>query len=247
MLKVYIHGGPNPRKITILLEELGLTYETELVDMYEGKHLAPAFIAVNPNGRLPALHDPDGPDGPIVLWESGAILQYLAEKTGRLLPPRGSCRWDVIKWLHMQVTLAPYLGQAHLYRVMYREPMPFDIKRFTIEAARIYGVLDRQLTASPYVAGHEYSIADIAWYPWIQYHEWQGQSLGDFPAIARWFGMLGERDAVRRGSAIPWPFTECGPSEAGNRALKLIQSRLTDPVFALTATPADAALANLGR
>lgn len=246
MLKVYVHGGPNPRKITVLLEELGLPYEWELVDMYVGANRSPAFLTVNPNGRLPALVDTAGPEGRVVLWESGAILQYLAERTGRFLPTSGARRYEVLKWLHFQATHAPYLGNAHLYRVMYREAHAFDIKRFTSESARIYKVLDEQLAAHEFTAGSEYSIADIAWYPWIEYHEWQGQKLSDFPHIARWFAALGKRTAVMKGRAIPWAYGEFGPSEAGHRARDLVARRLRDPVFALDASDSDSALANLG-
>jgi GSH-dependent disulfide-bond oxidoreductase len=245
-LTAYICGGPNPRKVTILLQELGLPYETRVIDMYEGEHRSAEFLRVNPNGRLPALHDTEGPEGPFVLYESGAILQYLAEKMGRLLPTSGARRYEVLKWLHLQVSLAPYLGQAHLYRVMYREAMPFDIRRFTIEAKRIYDLVDTQLARSRHIADDELSIADIAWYPWLQYHRWQGQHLTDFPHISRWMTMLEERPAVRRGASLPWPYTECGPSAAGARALALITARLADPEFTLRASESDAAMANLG-
>lgn len=246
MLTAYVHGGPNPRKITIFLEEAGLPYQHQLVDIYEGENRSAEFLQVNPNGRLPALFDSEGPDGPIVLWESGAILQYLAEKTGLFLPREGSARYEVLKWLHFQLTHAPYFGNAHVYRVMYREALPAVIKRFTIESARIYGVLDTQLAGTRYVAGNEYSIADMAWYPWIEYHSWQGQDLNDFLHLKRWFEEIGQRPAVQRGVSIPWPYTECGPSATGRRAKALIERRLADPAFALAACSEDAAMANLG-
>ncbi len=220
MLTLFTHGAPNPRKITIFLEEAALPYECRLVELYEGKHRDPQFLRVNPNGRLPALLDPDGVDGPQVLWESGAILQYLAEKTGQFLPRSGPRRYDVLKWLYFQVAHAPYLGNAQ--------------------------VLNDQLAQCEYVAGTDYSIADMAWYPWIEYREWQGQRLSDFPHLRRWFELLSTRPAVRRGASIPWPYTECGPSEAGRRAQALIERRLKGPAFALTALPQDAAMANLG-
>lgn len=244
-MKLFANGGPNPRKVAIMLLEIDIPFELKVVDMYAGEHLAPDFLSINPNGRLPALIDDNHPDGPITLWESGAILQYLAEKTGRFLPQSGRERWNVIKWLHAQVTLAPYLGQAHLYRVMYREPIKFDIKRFTIEATRIYSLLDQQLSSEAFVAGENYSIADIGWYPWIQYHEWQGQDLAEYPNITRWYECLSKREAVRRGTAMPWPFTECGPTERGRKVLEIVKSRLSDPRFALKAAPGDAALANI--
>jgi GST-like protein len=244
VLKVYVCGGPNPRKITILLEELGVPYEWELVDVYDGKHLTAEYRAVNPNGRLPALSDTQAPGGPLLIWESGAILQYLAEKHGRFLA-EGRRRYEVLKWVYFQVAHAPYLGQAHLYRVLYREAMPFDIKRFTLEATRIYQVMNDQLADAVWIAGDDYSIADMAWFPWIEYHEWQGQSLERFPNLMRWFATMGERPAVTRGRKIPWRYGEFGPSAAGKRATELIPQRLQDPAFALTATDADGALANL--
>jgi GST-like protein len=247
MLTVYTCGGPNPRKVTILLEELHWQYNCKLVDLYLGQNREPEYLAVNPNGRLPALHDDDGPGGaPILIWESGAILQYIAEKAERFLPVRGAARYDVLKWLHFQVSHAPYLGNAHLYRTMYKEAMPFDIKRFTIESRRIYQILEGQLAPSRYVAGTEYSIADMAWYPWIEYHDWQGQSLADFPAISRWFAELRQRPEVQIGASIPWKYGEFGTSDVGKRFKDLINSRLVDPAFNLKATEADAALVNLG-
>ena len=247
MLTVYTCGGPNPRKVTILLEELHWQYDCKLVDLYQGQNRSPEFLAVNPNGRLPALHDDAGPGGaPILIWESGAILQYIAEKAECFLPTQGAARYEVLKWLNFQVGHAPYLGNAHLYRTMYKEAMPFDIKRFTIESRRIYQVLEDQLAVSPYVAGAEYSIADMAWYPWIEYHAWQGQDLADFPAISRWFAMLGQRPEVQKGSSIPWKYGEFGTSEMGQRFKDLITRRLKDPAFNLKATEADAALAHLG-
>jgi GSH-dependent disulfide-bond oxidoreductase len=245
MLTVYVTGGPNPRKITIFLEEVAIPYNWKAVDVYSGEHLSPDFLNINPNGRLPALQDTQGPDGEIVLWESGAILQYLAEKTGRLLPQDGALRYEVLKWVYFQVAHAPYLGNAHLYRVMYRDAIPEVIRRFTIESTRIYGVLNDQLATSEYIVGDQYSIADIAWFPWIEYHDWQGQTLSSFPNIDRWFRTLRARPAIQRGASIPWPSTECGTSEMGRRAKALIERRLKDPEFALSACPEDAGMANL--
>src|ERR1700730_12569497 len=245
MLTIYVTGGPNPRKITIFLEEVAIPYKCKLVDVYSGEHLSPDFLSVNPNGRLPALQDTQGPDGEIVLWESGAILQYLAEKTERLLPRTGAAPYEVLKWVYFQVAHAPYLGNAHVYRVMYRDALPEVIRRFTIESTRIYGVLNDQLATCEYVVGDQYSIADIAWFPWIEYHEWQGQTLSNYSNIDRWFKVVRERPAVQRGASIPWPYTECGTSEMGRRAQVLIERRLKDPTFALSARPEDALMANL--
>jgi GST-like protein len=238
MLTAYISAGPNPRKITILLEELGIEYKWKLVDGYAGDHKKPEYLAVNPNGRLPALHDSDGD---LLLWESGAILQYIAEKFGRFLPISGAERYHTLKWLFFQCTHAPYLGNAHLYRVLYDVPHPFDIKRFTIESERIYKVLEGQLAVAPYVAGENYSIADMAWYPWIQYHDWQGQDLNKYPRIAEWFSRIGERRAVKAGVILPWPIEEYGPSERGRKVKEIVQQNLSDPRFQLEASEDDAA------
>ena len=148
---------------------------------------------------LPVLVDSEGPDGPIVLWESGAILRYLAETSG-FLQRSGPGRYEELKWLHFQVAHAPYLGDAQLYRVMYREALPAVIKRFTVESTRIYQALNDELAERDYVAGSQYSIADMAWYPWIEYREWKGQDLEEFLHLRRWFERIGERPAVRRGS-----------------------------------------------
>jgi GST-like protein len=239
MLTAYVSAGPNPRKITILLEELGIEYKWKLVDGYKGEHKQPEYLAVNPNGRLPALHDSDGD---LVLWESGAILQYVAEKFGRFLPSSGPERYHTLKWLFFQCTHAPYLGNAHLYRVLYDEPRPFEIKRFTIESERIYKVLEEQLAKEPYVAGKEYSIADMAWYPWIQYHEWQGQDLRKFPSIAAWFSNIGERPAVKAGVVIPWGIDGYGDSERGRKVRQAVEQNLKDPRFQLEASEDDSAV-----
>jgi GST-like protein len=237
MLTAYVSGGPNPRKITILLEELGIEYKWVLVDGYTGAHKQPDYLAINPNGRLPALHDSDGD---LLIWESGAILQYVAEKFGRFLPTAGPQRYHVIKALFFQCTHAPYLGNTHLYRVLYDEPHEFDIKRFTIESERIYKVLDSQLQETEFAASDEYSIADMAWYPWIQYHEWQGQRLERYPGISRWFDLMSARPAVQRGVAIPWPIGEYGTSERGARTKRIVEQNLQDPRFQLEATEDDA-------
>ncbi|ANB73010.1 hypothetical protein AYM40_12030 [Paraburkholderia phytofirmans OLGA172] len=245
MLTVFVCGGPNPRKVTLLLEELGWAYEWKLVDMYLGQQRSPEYLAINPNGRLPALIDDAAHSAPIVLWESGVILEYLADKAGQFLPVEGAARYEVLKWLHFQIAHAPYLGNAHLYRVMYKEAINFDIKRFTIESSRIYSVLNAQLAQSQFIAGKEYSIADIAWYPWIEYHEWQGQDLKKFSNIDRWFKEISERPAVRRGAAIPWRYGEFGPSAVGEKVRRIVERRLKDPRFTLTATTDNEALSNI--
>jgi len=239
MLQLYGWAGPNPRKVTILLEELGVDYDFHLVDVYAGEHRQSAFVAVNPNGRTPALVDPDVEGHALTLWESGAILIYLAEKFGRFLPADPHGRYDVLRWLMLQVSHAPYLGNAHIYRLFLPEPMEFDIIRFTNESARIYALLDAHLADHQFIAAGAYSIADMAWWPWIEYHDWHGQALADFPHVARWFTELGERPALQRGRAVPWPKGEFGEGspgcQVGEQMWAMAEARMQDPRFAIPA------------
>jgi GSH-dependent disulfide-bond oxidoreductase len=239
MIELYGWAGPNPRKITILLEELEVPYNFNLVDVYAGEHRQPDFLAINPNGRTPALVDPEGQGGPITLWESGAILIYLAERFERFLPATAAARYDVLRWTMFQMSHAPYLGNAHIYRLFLPEPMEFDIIRFTTESARIYGVLDEQLKTNEFIAASGYSIADMAWWPWIEYHDWQGQDLADFPNLLRWFETVGARDAVQRGRAVPWKKGEFGEgskgSEMGKMMWDLAEERKADPRYSIPA------------
>lgn len=204
MIDLYTWGTPNGRKASIALEELALPYAVRPIDIGKGDQFKPAFLAINPNGKIPALVDPDGPDGkPISVFESGAILIYLAEKTGKLLPkdPRG--RSVVMQWLMFQMGgVGPMFGQAHHFRRFAPEKIPYAIDRYTNETRRLYGVLDRRLAEAEYLAG-DYSIADIATYPWAARHEWQGVALSEFPAVKRWFDALSARPAVARGMAVP--------------------------------------------
>lgn len=208
MIDLYYWTTPNGHKITIALEELGLEYDIKSVNIGKGEQFSPEFLEISPNNRIPAIvdHDVTGPDaqeGPLALFESGAILEYLADKTGRLLPKSGRGRYITLQWLYWQMAgLGPMAGQNHHFRNYATEKIPYAINRYVDETARLYGVLDRRLGKSSYVAGEEYSIADIAIWPWIKSHDAQGQSLDDFPNIRRWFARIAERDAVKRAYAL---------------------------------------------
>ncbi len=205
MITLYTWGTPNGRKISIALEELGLDYQVRNVDIPRGAQFAADFLAVNPNNKIPAITDSNGPDGaPIDLFESGAILIYLAEKTGRLLPATPRERYETLQWLMLQMGgVGPMLGQAHHFRRFAPEPLPYAIERYTSEAARLYGVLDTRLAGRDWLAGGQYSIADIATFPWIARHDWQGMDLARFPNLRRWFDTIAARPAVQRGMEIP--------------------------------------------
>jgi GST-like protein len=200
MIDLHYWPTPNGHKITIFLEEVGLAYRIVSVDIGKGEQFNPSFLAISPNNRMPAIVDQAPSDGgaPISVFESGAILLYLAEKTGRLLPSDLRRRARVLEWLFWQVAgLGPMAGQNHHFRNYALEKIPYAIERYVNETNRLYGVLDRQLANSEFVAG-AYSIADIAIYPWIVPYENQGQNLDDFPNIKRWFDLIGSRPSVQR-------------------------------------------------
>src|SRR6185437_4694270 len=204
MIDLYFWTTPNGYKVTILLEELGLPYTVIPVHIGKGEQFAPEFLKISPNNKIPALVDHDGPGGkPIAIFESGAIMMYLAEKSGwRFMPADMRQRYDVVQWLMFQMgSVGPMLGQAHHFRRYAPEQIPYAIERYTSEARRIYGVIDRRLGEAPYLAG-EYSIADMATYPWLRPHKWQGQNLDDFPNLSRWYGEVRARPAVQRGLAV---------------------------------------------
>jgi len=204
MIDLYFWTTPNGYKVTILLEELGWKYNVIPVHIGRGEQFAPEFLRISPNNKIPALFDSEGPDAaPIALFESGAIMMYLAEKSGWQFMPRDQRRrYDVVQWLMFQMAgVGPMLGQAHHFRRYAKDPIPYAIERFTNEARRIYQVLDRQLAEREYLA-RDYSIADMAVFPWIRPRKLQGQDLADFPNLHRWYQRIKERPAVQRGIAV---------------------------------------------
>jgi len=204
MIDLYYWTTPNGHKITIFLEETGLAYAMKPVNIGKGEQFRPEFLAISPNNRIPAIvdHEPVDGKGPLSLFESGAILEYLAEKTGKFLPRDVRGRAEVMQWLFWQMGgLGPMLGQNHHFRGYAGEKITYAIERYTKETERLYGVLDERLADREFVAG-EYSIADMACYPWIVLHERQGQDLKDFPNLERWFETIQKRDAVKRAYEI---------------------------------------------
>ncbi|WPB58231.1 glutathione S-transferase N-terminal domain-containing protein [Xylophilus sp. GOD-11R] len=204
MIDLYYWTTPNGHKISIFLEEAGLPYRLHTVNIGKGEQFAPEFLRIAPNNRIPALVDDEPADGgaPLSIFESGAILTYLAEKTGRFMPTDLRGRQEVSQWLFWQMGgLGPMAGQNHHFGTFAPEKIPYAIERYIKETARLYGVLDRRLESRDYVAG-DYSIADMAIYPWIVPHERQKQNLADFPNIERWFTNIRARPAVQRAYAL---------------------------------------------
>lgn len=200
MIELYFAATPNGLKIKLFLEETGLPYFITPVSLSKGEQFQPSFLAISPNNKIPAIvdHAPAGGGAPITVFESGAILQYLAEKSGQLMPTNLRDRLEVLQWLYWQVGgLGPMAGQAGHFRVYAPEPVPYAIDRYTREVARLYGVLDRRLADREFIAG-AFSVADIASYPWIVPHEAHGQTLSDFPNLERWFMAISARPATQR-------------------------------------------------
>ncbi len=200
MIDLYYWPTPNGHKITMFLEEAGLDYEIKPIDIGRGAQFEPDFLKIAPNNRMPAIVDHEPADGgaPISVFESGAILQYLAEKTGQFLPSDLRGRTEVMQWLFWQMGgLGPMLGQNHHFKVYAPEPLPYAIERYVNETTRLYNVLNRRLADRDFVAG-AYSIADMACYPWIVPYERQGQNLDDFPQLKRWFEAVRARPATVR-------------------------------------------------
>jgi len=205
MIELYYWPTPNGHKITLFLEETGLPYTIQPVNIGKGEQFEPAFLKISPNNRMPAIVDTAPADGgePVSVFESGAILQYLAEKTGRFLPTDVRGRTTVMEWLFWQVGgLGPMLGQNHHFNRYAPEKIPYAIDRYGREAHRLYGVLDKRLEGRDFIAGKDYSIADMAAYPWTVTHADQGIAIDDFPHFKRWFERIREREATKRAYAI---------------------------------------------
>lgn len=207
MIDLYTWSTSNGRKASIMLEELGADYTLHPIHIGKGDQFTPEYLAINPNGKIPAIIDSDGPGGaPITVFESGAILIYLAEKFGQFLPAEPVARMEVIQWLMFQMGgIGPIFGQVHHFLRAAKEKVPYGIERYGTEARRLYGVLDRRLDGREHLAGDGYSIADIATWPWVLRHEWQQVDLADYPNVKRWFDAVGSRPAVQRGIQIPPP------------------------------------------
>jgi GSH-dependent disulfide-bond oxidoreductase len=204
MIELYSWPTPNGHKVHIMLEECALPYRPIPVDIGAGDQFRAEFLRISPNNKIPAIVDPLGPDGrPVSLFESGAILVYLASKTGRFLPRTDRQKYEVLQWLMFQMgTVGPMLGQTHHFRLYAPEKVDYAIDRYTNEARRIYGVVDSRLARNAYLGGSEYSIADIATFPWLRRWERQGVVLEDYPYVKGWFDKIAERPAVQRGVKV---------------------------------------------
>ena len=204
MIDVYTWATPNGHKVHIMLEECGLEYKVHPINIGAGDQFGEAFLKISPNNKIPAIVDSDGPDGkPISLFESGAILLNLAGKTGKFLPEDVRGKYDALQWLMFQMGgVGPMLGQAHHFRIYAPEKIEYAVNRYTNEAKRLYGVIDKQLSTHPWLAGDSYSIADMATFPWLRSWQNQGVELDDYPNLKRWFNEIAERPAVKRAVEV---------------------------------------------
>ena len=203
-IDVYSWATPNGHKVHIMLEECGLPYVAHPIDIGKGDQFGADFLAISPNNKIPAITDPQGPDGaPISLFESGAILLYLAGKTGKFMPTDVRGKYDVLQWLMFQMGgVGPMLGQTHHFRLYAPEKIPYAIDRYSNEAKRLYGVIDRRLGHGAFIAGNAYSIADIAIFPWLRNWQGQGIAIDEFPNLKRWFDTIADRPAVQAGVKV---------------------------------------------
>jgi GST-like protein len=224
VIDVYSWATPNGHKVHIMLEECGLPYSVQAVDIGAGDQFTPEFLKISPNNKIPAIVDSDGPDGrPISLFESGAILVYLAGKTGRLLPPDVRGKYIALQWLMFQMGgIGPMLGQTHHFRLYAPEKIEYAINRYTNESKRLYGVMDRRLAEAEYFAG-EYSIADISIFPWTRSHSNQGVDLAEYPNFERWYRAVAARPAVQRGVQV-----------LADRRKPLVDDRAREALFGAT-------------
>lgn len=223
MIDLYYWTTPNGHKITMFLEETGLPYKMFPINIGKGEQFEPGFLQIAPNNRIPAIvdHEPDGGGTPIPIFESGAILLYLAEKTGQFIPQTLRERTQVLQWLFWQMGgLGPMAGQNHHFSGYAAEKLPYAIDRYVRETARLYGVLDKHLAGGKFIAG-EYSIADIACYPWVVPHARQGQNLDDFPHLKRWFDTIANRPATQRAYALAEKINT-GPSVSDDESRKIL-------------------------
>ena len=228
MIDLYTWPTPNGHKIHIMLEEVGLPYNVIPIDIRQGDQFDPAYLKLNPNNKMPTIVDPEGPDGePYTVFESGAILMYLAEKTGRFMHSAPGRRFLAIQWLMFQMGhIGPMLGQAHHFRGYTPEPIEYGITRYTNESGRLYGVLDRRLGEVEYLAG-DYSIADIATFPWTRSYDKQGQDLVDFPNVKRWFEAIDARPAVQRGLQVLADRQSSAPMDEKTRSVMFGDAQFT--------------------
>jgi GST-like protein len=204
MIDLYTWPTPNGHKIHIMLEECKLPYRVHAVNIGTGDQFLPEFLNISPNNKIPALIDPEGPDGkPISVFESGAMLIYLAAKTGKFMPKSDRAKYEVLQWLMFQMGgVGPMLGQAHHFRIYAPEKIEYGINRYTNEAKRLYGVMDKQLQSQPWIAGKSYSIADMAIFPWLRSWQNQGIDWADYPHLKAWFDRISERKAVQKAVLV---------------------------------------------
>ena len=221
MIDLYTWPTPNGHKVHIMLEELKLPYKVISINIGKGDQFNPSFLKISPNNKMPAIVDRKGPGGkPLSIFESGAILMYLAEKEGKLLPKATRTKYQVIQWLMFQMaSVGPMLGQAHHFRNYAPKRIQYAYDRYTNEATRIYGVIDRQLKKSKFIANDKYSIADIAIFPWLRSHANQGQKLGDSRHLSRWYETIEARPAVQRGLQVLADRRRPGPMSKANKAV----------------------------
>ena len=204
MIEVYTWPTPNGHKVHVMLEECGLPYRAIPINIGSGDQFNPEFLAISPNNKIPAITDPEGPDGkPISLFESGAILLYLAAKTGRFMPDAVRAKYEVLQWLMFQMGgVGPMLGQAHHFRIYAPEKLPYAVDRYSNEAKRLYSVMNKRLGHCRYIGGPDYSIADIAVFPWLRSWKNQGIDWNDHPHLKGWFDEIAGRPAVQRGCEV---------------------------------------------